>query len=144
VTNRSPGVDVVIEALAVYRATRLLQQDDLPPLPQIREQLMERYGATSWSQLLDCPWCLSVWVAGGSRLLRAVAPRLWRVLAGVLASSAVAGVISEWLAVMELPAVAQDAVDSMEQATELINEATVRASGVGSHPRWAGPEVNEP
>jgi hypothetical protein len=73
--------------------------------------------------LIDCPWCLSVWVAGGSRLLRTVAPRLWRVLAGVLASSAVAGVISEWLASMELPEITAEAVESMERAAGTMSEA---------------------
>lgn len=138
-TNRNPGVDAVIEALAVYRATRLLQQDDLPPLPQLREQLMERYGASPWSALLDCPWCLSVWVAGASRLLRAVAPRLWRIGAGVLASSAVAGMISEWLASLDMPETITEAVESMEAATAIIQEAAER------YPRHAGDDVvNEP
>jgi hypothetical protein len=99
VTNRT--ADQVIETLAVYRATKLLQDDTLPPLPELREKLMQRYGHTPWSQLLDCPWCLSVWVAGASVLIRHLAPRLWRIGAGVLASSAVAGVISEWLASIE-------------------------------------------
>lgn len=114
---------LVVEALAVYRATKLLQQDDLPPLPVIREKLMARWGASPWSALLDCPWCLSVWVGGASVALRHLAPRFWRVGASVLASSAVAGVISEWVAGKELPEVAADAVASMERATETINEA---------------------
>jgi len=103
VTDRNPAADLVLEALAVYRATKLLQQDDLPPLPEIREKLMDKYGASPWSALLDCPWCLSVWVAGGSVLLRRIAPRLWGVLARVLASSAVAGLITAGLAALEPP-----------------------------------------
>lgn len=81
--------------LAVYRATRLLQRDDVPPLPAWRAKLMQRYGASVWSALLDCPWCLSIWVAGGLLLLRAVAPRLARPLIVVLASSAVSGTVTE-------------------------------------------------
>lgn len=100
-TNRNPGVDAVLEALAVFRATKLMQQDDLPPLPELREKLMARYGASRWSALLDCPWCLSVWLGLASVGLRHLAPRFWRVGASVLASSAVAGVISEWLASVE-------------------------------------------
>ena len=138
-TNRNPGVELVIETLAVYRATRLLQRDDLPPLPEIREKLMDRYGASPWSALIDCPWCLSVWVGGASALLRAVAPRLWRIGATVLASSAVAGLISEWVASMDLPEIASEAVESMESATETMN----RAAEVLNQPgpvadRWPG------
>jgi hypothetical protein len=91
----------VLEALAVYRATRLLQQDEVPPVARLRERLMQRYGTSPWSALLDCPWCLSVWLGGASVALRHLAPRFWRIGASVLASSAVAGVISEWLASLE-------------------------------------------
>lgn len=122
-SRTNPGVELVIETLAVYRATRLLQRDDLPPLPEIREKLMDRYGASPWSALIDCPWCLGVWVGGASALLRAVAPRLWRIGATVLASSAVAGLISEWVASMDLPEIATEAVESMESATKTMNEA---------------------
>lgn len=122
-TNRNPGGDLVIETLAVYRATKLLQQDDLPPLPELRDRLMQRYGASPWSALLDCPWCLSVWVAIASRVIRAVAPRFWRVGATVLASSAVAGVISEWMASLELPDTAKDAMAAMDKAAATMHEA---------------------
>jgi Protein of unknown function (DUF1360) len=102
-TNKTAdrAVDAVLEMLAVYRATKLLQEDDLPPLPEIRAKLMAKYEDSPWSALLDCPWCLSVWVGMGSALLRRVAPRLWRVLAGVLASSAATGVITSWLDSLE-------------------------------------------
>lgn len=138
-TSRNPGVEVVIEALAVYRATRLLQQDDLPPLPQIREKLMQRYGASPWSALLDCPWCLSVWTGAGLLALRRVAPRIHDVLVRVLASSAVTGMISEWLANMELPEIATEAVESMERATETLN----RAAGLLSTNRGVRPSGAE-
>lgn len=82
-------------ALAVYRATRLLQRDEVPPLPTWRAKLMDSYGASPWSALLDCPWCLSVWVAAGLWLLRAACPRLAQPLIAVLASSAVAGLVIE-------------------------------------------------
>lgn len=121
--------EVVLDAVAVYRATRLLQQDDIPPLPRIREQLMQRYGASPWSALLDCPWCLSVWVAGGAMIFRRVAPRVWRVLARVLASSAVAGVISEMLEAYEpteIISVLNDATASVEEVTATLLEVTDR------------------
>jgi hypothetical protein len=81
--------------LAVFRATRLLQIDQVPPLPQVRARIMDRYGATPWSQLLDCPWCLSVWVAGLLWVLRLACPRLADAVIGILAASAVTGLVSQ-------------------------------------------------
>jgi hypothetical protein len=105
VTN---GTDHVLEALAVYRATKLLQDDDLPPLPAIRDKLMQRWGATPWSALIDCPWCLSVHLAAILLICSKIAPRLTRLTVRVLAYSAVTGLISEtvsWLeSSMETPA----------------------------------------
>jgi hypothetical protein len=80
--------------LAVYRATRLLQRDDVWPLPEVRAKIMDRYGTSRWSVLLDCPWCLSVWVAAGLLVLRAACPRLHAALVAVLAASAVTGIIT--------------------------------------------------
>jgi hypothetical protein len=120
---------VALDAVAVYRATKLLQQDDIPPLPRIREKLMQRYGASPWSALLDCPWCLSIWVAGGAVAFRRVAPRVWRVLARVLASSAVAGVISEALEHMEpdeIVKVLNEATETVEAVTATLREVTER------------------
>jgi Protein of unknown function (DUF1360) len=124
VTNKT--VDIVVEALAVFRATRLIQQDNLPPLPELREQLYAKIGDSRWADLIDCPWCLSVWLGGVSQLVKTLSPRLWRIGATVLASSAVAGVISEWLDNMQLPETAAEAVESMEAATAQMNEAADR------------------
>lgn len=86
--------EVVLDAIAVYRLVRLLQQDTLPPLPAVREKLMDRYGAHPLSELIDCPWCLSIWVGAGAVVARRFTPRLWGALARVLASSAVTGLLS--------------------------------------------------
>lgn len=88
---------MLIEWLAVYRAVRLLQRDDVWPLPELREKIMIRYGASRWSTLLDCPGCLSIWVAGALGLLRLAAPRVHAFLVALLASSAVAAILSEWM-----------------------------------------------
>jgi hypothetical protein len=86
---------VAVDALATYRLTRLLQQDTVPPLPEVRERLMARYGASPWSELLDCPWCLSVWLGLAVAVLRRVCPRLWGIAAAALAASAVTGLLSQ-------------------------------------------------
>ena len=81
--------------LAVYRATRLLQRDEVPPLPELRAKLMDRYGTSRWSVLMDCPWCLAIWLAAALLVLRAASPRLHAALVAVLAASAVTGIITE-------------------------------------------------
>lgn len=90
-----PSVNTVASWLAVYRLTRLVQRDDVWPLPEVRAKIMARYGATRWSALLDCPWCASPWIAAGLLVLRAAAPRLHTALVSVLAASAVAGIVTE-------------------------------------------------
>jgi len=45
--------------------------------------------------LLDCPWCLSVWVGLGVAVLRRVCPRLWGLASAGLAASAVTGLLSQ-------------------------------------------------
>jgi hypothetical protein len=88
-------VNTVAEWLACYRAVRLLQRDEVWPLPEVRARLMDRYGTSRWSVLLDCPWCLSVWVAAGLGVLRLTCPRLHAALVAVLAASAAVGIITE-------------------------------------------------
>lgn len=92
----SPRHDTIVDAIAVYRLVRLAQVDDITQGP--REAFVNRYGGTkggiAWSALADCPWCLSIWVAGGVVIARAVSPRLWGMIARALAFSAAAGVIT--------------------------------------------------
>lgn len=93
----------VVDAVAVYRLVRLLQQDQITEVPRnwfIRKHGAVRHGI-AWSALADCPWCLSVWVAAGVVLARAGAPRLWGMAARGLAFSAGAGVISELVGRLE-------------------------------------------
>jgi hypothetical protein len=55
---------VIIETLASYRLTRLLQKDSFPPAEALRRRVMDRGG------LLECPWCLGMWVSLGVVTLR--------------------------------------------------------------------------
>jgi hypothetical protein len=87
----------VAEWLACYRAVRLLQRDDVWPLPEARAAIMKRWGTSRWSALLDCPWCLSVWVAAVLAVLRVAAPRLHGLVVAVLAASATTGIVTEVL-----------------------------------------------
>lgn len=93
---------MIVQVLAAYRLTRLLQVDDLPPLPDLREKLgiaqAEAEGSTLRGRLLkefaygfNCPWCLGFWVSVGVLVANAAFPALWRPLASALALSAVVG-----------------------------------------------------
>lgn len=111
--------DDVVDALAVYRLTRLVVGDT------ITKPLRERWIAAAyrragrigrdphdvgpgyWSDqvvldgdtapklavLVTCPWCSAVYVAAGVAVARRVAPRTWRPLARFLAAAAVAAAL---------------------------------------------------
>ncbi|RPJ71782.1 MAG: hypothetical protein EHM24_11295 [Acidobacteria bacterium] len=52
----------VVGVLAVARMTRLLIDDDFPPVAKLREFYVRR-APTSYESLVECPWCMSPWVA---------------------------------------------------------------------------------
>lgn len=89
---RHGASELAVDAAAVYRLVRLAQQDTI--LDGVREQLIVKYGERRWVELITCAWCLSIWVAGGVVIARAVSPRLWGMIARALAFSAAAGVIT--------------------------------------------------
>jgi hypothetical protein len=97
------GTRQVAEWLACYRAVRLLQRDEVWPLPEARAEAMRRWGHSRWSVLLDCPWCLSVWVAAALGVLRLACPRLHAALVAVLAASAATGIITDAVDVLVPP-----------------------------------------
>lgn len=92
-------VDVGVDALAVYRITRLLQVDSITE--PLRAKVLARWGGHKYAALIDCPWCLSVWIAGGVLLARSVSPRTWDLIARAMAFSAVTGLITETVERME-------------------------------------------
>lgn len=89
------ATDTVIDALAVARLTRLVQQDDVWPMPEVRRAVLARAGASRWGDLVDCPYCLAVWIAAAVAGARALFPRAWPVAARVLATAAVAGHLAQ-------------------------------------------------
>lgn len=107
----SPWVLLVLTCLAVHRLTRLLTRDHLPLIAVPREKVVNYldpagvvdgvpvvptptrpWGVVGWSLafLLECDWCMSVWVAAA---VVTVEDRvwhlgwLWTVLLGLAASS---------------------------------------------------------
>lgn len=87
-------IDTVVDFLAVFRLTRLAVVDTFPPVRKARFAVLGRYPEDSWQvDLGTCPWCLSVWI--GAAVLPFRRTRIWKGLRFVLASSAVAGLLSE-------------------------------------------------
>lgn len=97
--------DDLVDALAVYRITRMIVEDRVP-FGWARDRIRARAFAAQeaggpgekdpyFVELLECPWCASVWVAAGVLAVRRLPG--WRPLAQVLAASAAAGLASSWV-----------------------------------------------
>lgn len=84
----------LIDALAVYRLTVLVQQDTVPPAEYVRNKIEERGGLLA--EMWECPFCLSFWLAIVCVVLSQMFPRVWYSLSRVLAFSAVVGLLHEW------------------------------------------------
>lgn len=92
-------VALTVNALAAYRLTRLWTRDSLPPLPEVRQHVLDKLdeiqdskGTTEdhpLTRLVDCPWCIGFWISLGVVGAATLTPRAWRPLATALAFSAV-------------------------------------------------------
>lgn len=68
---------LLIELLCAYRLTRLVTTDTFPPVEKLRDRIvtantMTRQTTTGtiidpgpWAELVQCPWCSSVYIAFG-------------------------------------------------------------------------------
>lgn len=86
---------LLLDSLAVFRATRLIVEDEITA--PIRDPLIEWLEANDHkklSYLLGCPWCASIWAAAAVLLIRWKAPKVWAQLRWALAMSAVSGIIA--------------------------------------------------
>jgi hypothetical protein len=109
------GADLVIDALATARLTRLVTRDRLTK-PWRRRAITAAYGAQglpeSWdafgptvvtddleapevAYLLSCSWCSSLWCALVVLALRATVPGVWSPVAKALAASQLTGMAAE-------------------------------------------------
>jgi len=82
------ALDLAVDALATLRITRLITVDSFPPIAAAREKIQTRYEGKPVAELVGCPHCAGVWVAGGVMLARRVAPRWWSCVAVLLALAA--------------------------------------------------------
>jgi hypothetical protein len=109
--------ELLIDALAAFRITRLVVADDITEPPRARV-LQAVYAAgdreppeavtdgCTWTQavhqdpappklatLITCPWCAGFYVSIAVVIGRRLAPRMWRPVARAFALSGVAGII---------------------------------------------------
>lgn len=89
------ATEAAIDALAVARLTRLLQEDDVWPVLELRRWWLGQVGDSRWGDLALCPWCLGLHVAVLVVLARRAWPNGWPWVARALAGSAVAGHLAQ-------------------------------------------------
>lgn len=103
--------DVTIDALAVYRLTRLATSDAIFDGPRAQfvawakrcsdleigdeTQTVCMRPDSKLAYLATCPWCMSIWFGLIAVIARRKIPRAWRPVARLLAFSAVAGIASD-------------------------------------------------
>lgn len=109
---------LIINALVAYRLTRLWIDDQVPPLPWVREKIqayadrdfrestsenstieawsrkVERYGQPPVMFLINCYWCAGFWISIGTVLAASLLPvSVWPFVALPLALSAIVGLL---------------------------------------------------
>jgi hypothetical protein len=86
---------LLVDALAVYRATRLVTRDSLPLFAVPRDAVARRWDGRALAYFVECPWCVGQWVAFIAVAGRVLVPLWWTPLALALAYSAVTGWLAE-------------------------------------------------
>ncbi len=83
---------LLLVALAVWRVTHLLAAEDGPW--DLVARLRARLGEGLLGRLMDCFYCLSLWIAAPAALITASGPQAW--LVHWLALSAAACLLERW------------------------------------------------
>lgn len=87
-------LQLVLAALAVYRMTRLVVEDEVTR--PARERITARRPGGRAAYLVTCPWCVSFWLAALWVTALYLVPTVALGADAVLALSAVAGLLSSW------------------------------------------------
>lgn len=82
---------LLLDALAVYRLTRLVTEDHLPFGP-LRDRLNRQPDSLA-AEWMTCGWCVSMYAGALVLGLHALLPSAWPYVAAVLAFSAVTGLL---------------------------------------------------
>lgn len=99
--------DLVVDALAAARLTRLITTDSFPPVRMARDWFLDKVdpgkvrdheGAEppALAELITCNWCTGMWVAFGVVAARRAVPGLWAPVAEALAVAMVVGQVAGW------------------------------------------------
>lgn len=91
--------DLIVDALAVYKLTRLATGTDriTSDLNEKVKQTLTERGHHEAAYFVTCPHCTSVWLAIVAVVGRRCFPKVWGPVAEVLAFSAAAGITAEML-----------------------------------------------
>lgn len=82
-----------VNALAVYRGTKLLLEDKITERP--RDWLFDRLNPQeTWTYLFTCPWCISIYLGAIAVAGMYLIPVIWFPVALVGALAAVTGIIT--------------------------------------------------
>lgn len=87
---------LLLDGLAVFRLTHFITDDHMP-FGLIRDRITERRPDSLLAEWVQCPWCVSMYVAPVVVALHALLPTIWPYAAVVLAFSAVAGLLATWV-----------------------------------------------
>jgi hypothetical protein len=88
---------VIVGVMSVARLTRLITQDDFPPVVRLRILWDDATDGSSWNPLLHCHWCIAPWITLPVLLwgwLSGLHPSWW-VFNGWLAAAYLASMIVE-------------------------------------------------
>ncbi|HSX22677.1 MAG TPA: DUF1360 domain-containing protein [Gaiellaceae bacterium] len=91
-----PQRDVLLEGLATYRVTRLITTDEITrPAREALVKRLESRGHHKLTYLLQCPYCVSVWVGAAFVIAPRVLGRAWLPVRDALSASAIVSLIAE-------------------------------------------------
>lgn len=86
------AVSFISDVIATYRLTKLIMDDKITE--DFRNFIFEKFPRDSkLSYLITCPWCVSVWAGATIFTLRKISPDTADIVSGLLAASAVTGVV---------------------------------------------------
>lgn len=86
------ALSLITDVAATYRLTKLIMDDKITE--DFRNLIFEKFPRDSkLSYLITCPWCVSVWAGLSIFTLRKISPETADIVSGLLAASAVTGVI---------------------------------------------------
>lgn len=87
---------VIYYGLAVWRLSHLVCKEDGPG-----DLLIKIRKVVTFSGLLDCVWCASIWASAGFTLLYWLSPATAQIIAAPLTLSAVAVIVERHMEVQE-------------------------------------------